>query len=83
MTRPRGEAAGVRLAPRRGTRFATDSPPEGDGFEPSVPRVAMTRAFGSATNIIELRVSAPNFSTWLNQHRMAELDSSRSTSLIF
>jgi hypothetical protein len=60
-----------------------DSPLEGDGFEPSVPRVAMTGAFGSATNIIELRVSAPNFSTWVNQHRMAELDSSRSTSLIF
>ena len=27
--------------------------------------------------------TGPRFSTWVNQHRLAELDSSRSTSLIF
>jgi hypothetical protein len=38
MTRPRGEAAWVRVASRREIRFATDSPLEGDGFELPVPR---------------------------------------------
>jgi hypothetical protein len=38
------------------------------------------RKIGTAAGSLRL---GPNFSTWVNQHHTGELDSSRSTSLIF
>jgi len=57
MDMSRGRAGLRGTAPLALQPRDTDSLLEGDGFEPSVPAVAMTGAFGSATNIIELRVS--------------------------
>jgi hypothetical protein len=43
----------------------------------------MIKTFGGAATSSSYKMPAPNFSMWVNQHHTGELDSSRSTSLIF
>jgi hypothetical protein len=57
-------------------RFAADSLLEEGGFEPAVPRIDDDQDLWRRSNIIELQMPAPNFSTWVNQHHTGELDSS-------